>query len=609
MANTSISLTSIDFDTLKSNFQSYLTNQSIFKDYNFDASNMAVLIDLLSYNTYLNSFYLNMVASEMFLDTAQKLDSVVSHAKELNYVPQSAKSAVANISLTLTTTGITSPLTITKGTAFSGQNSNGVFQFVTSDNRNYTSPNNIFQVINLPIYEGVYTSDVYVVDYTNPTQSFVLTNQNIDTDSISVIVTESGVNTEFTQVSTLFGLSNTSNVYFLQAAQNQQYEIVFGDGLLGRIPNNLSVVNVTYRITNGDAAQGISSFQIISDIGVENGGSVVPPTVIVNANSGGGSIAEGIESIRKSAPRYFATQQRAVASDDYSALVLDQFGGEISDVNVYGGELLTPKQYGSVAVCLKPASGTIAPDFLKNQIITYLSTYTSLPVTVKITDPDYIYIGITSTVQYDSTGTTKSAEEIQSIVLNDIANYNSTNLGVFNNDFRFSRFSATIDNSDQSIVSNNTEISIIKRISPLLNYSSSFKLDFNNAAEVENRNNAQGYTAGPPFYDEPALTSSAFTYVDSKGNQYPNSYIRDNNFGVLVVYSDINGVFTVLNNNIGTIDYVNGIAIISNFMTSYYNQYISIYLNPQSNDVLAQLDKIALIDLADVSVNVISKLQ
>jgi len=599
-ANNSVSLTSLDFDTLKAQFQQYLTNQTIFKDYNFAGSNINVLLDILSYNTYLNAFYLNMVASEMFLDSAQKLNSVVSHAKELNYIPKSAKSAEANIAFTVTTSN-SSTLTIPKGTTFTGQNSNGQFVFTTAINQNFTSSNNLFNIQNLQIFEGSYFNDVFVIDYTQGnTQSFVLSNPGIDTDSLTVTVIESGVNTAFTQAETLLGLQSNSNIYFLQPAQNGQYEVVFGDNLFGRIPNNLATVVANYRVTAGDAAQGISSFLITQSLA--NG---VISAITTLANSSGGSASEDIETIRKNAPRYFATQQRAVASDDYSSLIFSQFGGQISDVSVYGGELLNPKQYGTVAICLKPQGATVAPDYVKAEISNYLGNYISLPTKITITDPDYTYIAISANVQYNSTSTTKSADEIKGIVVNAIQTYSNNNLQLFNADFRYSRFSAAIDAADPSITSNETSLLIAKRWSPLLNYSSSVVLDFNNPAEVESRKSAQGYVAGAPFYDEPQVTSSPFTYVNAKGVQWPVSYIRDDNFGKLVVYTTINNVFTIID-YIGTVDYTTGLVSISNLTTSSYDQYISIYMNPQNNDILVNRDKILQIDPADVTVSIIN---
>ena len=456
----------------------------------------------------------------------------------------------------------------------------------------------------LNIYEGSYFQESFVVDYTQETQRFILSNPNIDTSSLTIIATESGVNTQFFPVSTTYNLSNTSNVYFLQAAQNNQYEVVFGDGVLGRIPDNLSVITANYIITNGDAADGISSFSIAQDLGAVpgNGGSVIPATITVVSNSSGGALPEDIESIRKFAPRYFATQQRAVASDDYSSLVLANFSSLISDVNVYGGEQLNPKQYGRVAVCLKPVGGTIAPDYVKNQIQNFLASYVSIPTRVIITDPDYVYLVINSTVQYDQTQTTKLSNELQSIVVNTINQFGMNNLEVFNADFRYSRMVAAIDNSDTSVTSNSTEVLLAKRLVPLLNTATTYTLDYNNPANVEQFNPQIGYNAYTAFSDEPIVTSTAFTYVDSSGNQYPLSYIRDDNVGNLVVYTDINGIFTVINPTLGTINYTAGTMTINNLIVSSYSNYISLYMAPLNKDAIVNRDKILYIDPADITV-------
>ena len=258
MANSALTLSSLDFDSLKQNFKNYLTSNSIFKDYNFNGSNINVLLDVMSYNSYLNSFYLNMVASEMFLDSAQKYDSVVSHAKELNYIPRSIKSSQASLNFTVSTTGISGLLTIPKGTIFSGVNSNGTFSFITDQEQTYSSSNTTYTVTGLNVFEGTLITDSFIIDYTNEFQNFILTNDNIDIDSLIITVNENNVNTNFTRVTTLFDLNSTSNVFFLQVAQNGRYEIVFGDGLFGRIPDNLSTISASYRVTTGATKEGLS---------------------------------------------------------------------------------------------------------------------------------------------------------------------------------------------------------------------------------------------------------------------------------------------------------------------------------------------------------------
>lgn len=600
-SNSSLALTSLDFDTLKSNFITFLQSQSEFKDYKFSGANFNVLLDVLSYNSYLNSFYLNMVASEMFLDSSQKIDSVISHAKELNYTPKSSKSSSANISFSLVATGVNPPFEIPKGTNFYGANANGTFNFVTNQTFNYSSSNTTYDIPNLQILEGSYITDTFIIDYTQESQQFILSNPNIDVDSLTIVVTENSVNSVFTKASTTFNLTSNSNVYFLQAAQNGKYEIVFGDNLFGRLPINSALISANYIVTNGPVADGITTFNCSVDLGKINGGAAILSPITTVSNSSGGSIAENIESIRKFSPRYFAAQQRAITSDDYSSLVLDNFGGQISDVSVIGGQLLSPKRYGVVAVCVKPQNGTVASNYIKSQISNYLLNYIALPNRVIITDPSYIYIKVTSTVNYDITKTNLFPNQIQAIVLNSITNFSKTNLEKFNENFYFSNFSSSIDNLDPSVISNSTTITLVKRISPLLNYPSSYTLYYNNACKVVKRMSAYGYVAGPPFYDEPQITSSPFTYVDSNGVQWPSSYIRDDNYGKIVVYTNVNNIFNILN-YVGTVDYVNGVVTINNLTTSNYGDYIEIYLNPNSNDVLVNQDKIIIIDPSDVFV-------
>jgi len=606
-ANSSLNLASLDFDTLKQNFKTFLASQSVFKDYNFDGSNINVLLDVMAYNSYLNSFYLNMVASEMFLDSAQKYDSMVSHAKELNYIPSSNRSSTADISFSLETSGLSGSLTIPKETKFVGTNSNGSFTFTTDQTTSWSSSNSTYAIANLQIYEGIYFQDTYLIDYNQEAQKFIISNPDIDTSSLTVTVVEDNgqTNTNFTQKTTLFGLKSDSEIFFLQAAQNNKYEIVFGDNLFGRYPKNNALVIANYRLSKGSNADGVSSFTLADNLDLVNNGSINPPLNInVNTNSVGGALQENIESIRYHAPRYFATQQRAVATDDFSSLILSEFGGVINDVNIYGGETLTIPQYGRVVVNVQPKSGTIVPEYIKSEISNYLLNYVSLPTRIIIGDPEYFYCKVSANVQYDSTKTTLFSQDIKSKVIQSITNFSNTNLQAFNLDLRYSKLISAVDNADLSITSNDTNIKMIKRLAPLLNYSTSYSFTYDNPAQVENIGEA-GYEKGPKFYDEPVITSSSFTYIDKNGTQYPLSYIRDDNYGSLVVYTLINNTFTVLNNNLGTIDYSNGKIVINNLLTSFYNDYISLYMTLQNKDIIVNKNKILIIDPADIDVTII----
>jgi len=605
-ANSSLNLASLDFDTLKQNFKTFLASQSVFKDYNFEGSNINVLLDVMAYNSYLNSFYLNMVASEMFLDSAQKYDSMVSHAKELNYIPSSNKSSAADISFSLETIGMSGSLTIPKETKFVGTNSNGSFTFTTDQTTSWTSSNSTYAIANLQVYEGIYFQDTYLIDYNQEAQKFIISNPDIDTSSLTVTVVEDNgqTNTNFTQKTTLFGLKSDSEIFFLQAAQNNKYEIVFGDNLFGRYPKNSALVIANYRVSKGSDADGVSSFTLADNLDLVNNGSINPPlNIVVNTDSVGGALQEDIESIRYHSPRYFATQQRAVATDDFASLILSEFGGVINDVNVYGGETLTIPQYGRVVVNVQPKSGINVPDYIKSEISNYLLNYVSLPTRVILGDPEYFYCKVSANVQYDSTKTTLFSQDIKTKVIQSITEFSNTTLQAFNSDLRYSKLVSMIDSADASITSNDTNIKMIKRLAPLLNYPTSYSFTYNNPLEVEMIGEA-GYVKGPKFYDEPVITSSPFTYVDTDGTQYPLSYIRDDNYGNLVVYTLINNVFTVLKSNIGTVNYSDGVIVINDLVTSLYNNYISLYAALKNKDIIVNKDRILIIDPADIDVTI-----
>ena len=616
MANNSVVLSTLDFDSLKLNLKQYLQTQSVFKDYNFEGSNINVLLDVLAYNSYLNAFYLNMVASEMFLDSAQKYDSVVSHAKELNYLPRSNRSSVSDITLTVDASS-SGQLTIPKGARFSGINSNGSFTFTTNESTTVTSSTNTYTFSNLQIYEGNYFNDTYVVNYDIENQSFLITNDGADIDSLAVTVTENaGANvTIFERRNNLFGLNSNSNIYFVEPTQNSLYEIAFGDNLFGRKPLNGAIVNLEYRVSSGIESEGISKFTLATDLGPTNGKSISATKVTVSSNSAGGANQESIESIRFSAPRYFATQQRAVTTDDYASLVLTNFPEQISDVNVYGGQDVVPKKYGRVIVSVKPASGTIAPDYVKNDITKYLQDFIALPNRVEIADPDYFYCSIISTVQYDSAATTKTAAELKTLVLSSISSYSTNNLEVFDSDLRYSKLVSTIDAADTSIVSNQTDLRLVKRLTPNLNENTTYEIktnnpiDFNSTVYVANVSHEELHTTSFDLHSEhSSVLSSTFTYNATDGGVYPLSFIEDDQQGNLRVFSP-SGNTLIITDRVGTVDYVTGEVTISRLNVSDYTNYISLYIRTETRDLISKQNNILIIDPDDVQISMIEKLQ
>ena len=596
MANTSQSLITLDFATYKASLKNYLKNNPIFKDYEFEGSNLSVLLDLLAYNTFQNGFYTNMALAESFLDSAQLRSSIVSHAKDLNYLPVSAKSSKATVNVSFTASGLTTPYVVPKASPFTTLIKNKSYVFNTNQSVLATAQGNNVYTFSADIYEGLYVNDPFIFQSTTEPQRFKLTNQNIDTDSIAVTVFENGsqYGDIYTVTDTLLGLTPTSKVFFIQAAADGYYEILFGDNIFGRRPLTDAVINVSYRTTNGSDANGAKVFSC--DFDPTNAGELLstPVTTLVSQSSGGND-KESIESIRVYAPRYFATQQRAVSSDDYASIILAKFPNAIDDVNVYGGETLAVKQYGRVVVALKPKDGTIVPDYTKQAISNLLLNYIAVPNKMIITDPEYFYISVDSTVYYDPAITTLQIVDLTTAIQTAISGYSDDNLEKFGKDFRYSRFISVIDNADSAIVSNDTNVKIIKRLTPVINTATSYNIKFNNAIMLED-----GITTA--FQDEPSITSSIFSFVDVKTRQvYTNSYLVDDGIGNIAVFTNAQGVETLINGSIGTVDYNTGTVTLTDLIVADYSGYISLYAKLVNKDIVMSQQNIVSLDLADVN--------
>lgn len=596
MANTSTTqaLLSLDHATNKAALKTFLKNKPQFKDVDFEGSNINLLLDILAYNTFTNAFYTNMALAEGFLDSAQLRSSIVSHAKDLNYLPTSVKSAKTTAVCTFRSSG-SGPYTIARGSPFTTLIKNKSFVFTVPKNIVVSSSNSTF-TFTTDIYEGLYLSDVFLFDSVDDIQRFKLTNLNIDTTSISVTVFEDGsqFGDEYKVTDTLLGLEPDSKVFFVQATQDGYYEILFGDNIFGRQPKAQSLINVQYRVSQGEAANGGKIFSCDFDpTGV--GELIADVTVTAAESASGGSPRQSNESIRSLAPRYFATQQRAVASDDYASLVLSKFSDDIDDVNVYGGETVEPKQYGRVIVALKPTSGTVSPDYVKSDISNMLLKFISIPTRVILADPDYFYAKINTTVQYDTSSTTKQPDEIKGLIQTAMTTFSEDTLEKFGKDFRYSRFVSAIDDADTSIVSNDTAVTIVKKITPKLLFKTSYKIAFNNRVNNEN--------------DVPALTSTAFTWVDlSSETYYENAYLEDDGEGKLCIYTYVGDNETMLTNDIGTIDYTTGLVTINDLLVADYDNHISIEVRPISKDILMNQGNIISIDLEDVTITLSEKL-
>ncbi len=572
-ANTSLNLVGLDFDDMKSSLKQYLSSQSQFLDYDFESSNMNVLLDILSYNTWHNAFYLNMVAAESYLDSAQLRNSVVSHAKELNYVPRSSRSAKAIVDLYFTAN--TNVVTLPKGTSFTSLIGYGLYTFLTPKESVYFSSNGFFQISNLEIYEGIETTDTYVVNYEDPTQKFILTDKAVDTRSIDVRIIEDNDGTElvYNPASTTLGLGADSKVYFLQGAEDYKYEIEFGDNIIGRKPKNGAIVRIIYRVSSGEEANGASRFQLDDEF-VNFSSSPEIRTIEI---ARGGTSEESIESIKFYAPRYFQTQERAVSTSDYE-IILQQRFPEINAISAYGGEELSPPQYGQVFIAIDISDVDGLPTSKVDEYLNFIRPRSPLSIDPSLVEPEYTYYRVDSIIKYNVNDTNYTSDQIKSLVVNKIINYDQTYLNEFKVTFRYSKFLAAIDSiPDSGILSNDTEVTLYKKLKPSYGIQQNYYLKFD--IELSKKGAFLGSTYD--FTDLNVVRSSEFVFNSER------VYIADDGNGTLRIVKDVNGTITVVRPDIGSVNYdtgeVNIVDLTVDFITDGKSE-ISVYIVSASKD-------------------------
>jgi hypothetical protein len=570
MANSSIVLTNLDFDTLKSTFKSYLQSQDRFNDYDFDGANINVLLDVLAYNTYHNAFYLNMVGNEMFLDSAQLRDSVVSHAKELNYVPQSFRSASANVEIRIISSDTTKrSVVIPKGTTFTSRLLDKNYTFTVDENiivSDYVVAGSsvTFTGKNITLYEGYYVNDTYTYTYGTPSK-LIISNKNVDVSSLSVTVVEdSGSSTlVYKRATSMFDLTKDSQVFFVQGAESDSYEIVFGDGVTGRRPKNNSIISIEYRISNGELPNGCNRF--VPDTTIQGETNI---SITTNSAAAGGNVYETTESIKYNAPRHFTSQERAITTEDYETLLKLNFP-EINTVTAYGGEDLNPPQFGKVYVSVDLKEVDALPDIKKLEYYRFLKPRSPVSIDPVFVDPEYTYLGVTSKVNYNVNITSLTADDIKTITGSAILLYAENTLNNFNRTFRYSKLIQAIDNAQVSVISNETDITIIKIATPELGKFLTFDVFYNIPLTVEQQSTQRT--------NQFSVYSSSIQYKGIK------AFIRDNGEGALNVLS---ASTEAVIDTVGTIDYDTGLLQFSNFkIDSFFGSGIKFYAYPRNKDI------------------------
>lgn len=586
-ANTYLQVSELDFEDIRSNLKTYLSSQDQFKDYSFEGSAMAVLLDVLAYNTHYNAYYLNMVANEMFLDTAQQRDSVVSRAKELGYVPVSSVGAQAEVIINITGVDSTiSQITIPKNSKFTTTFDDVTYTYVNPAAKNIpvSTTAGVFSGA-LTIKEGEPLAHSWTVSASNPVR-YILPNAGVDTTSVTVSVQESASDdtlVEFYRASNVTQIYSTSPIYFLEEAADEKYEIIFGSGSLGRSLKAGNIVKVEYLVNNGEATNGADSFSVDS---LNIGTSYTAATITsVTSNALGGRPQETVDSIKFQAPRNYQTQNRAVIASDYERILLSE-NPDLQSVIAFGGEQASPAVFGKVFIAVKPFGEKFATQSRKQSIKTSISDRTPLAVDPVIIDADYTYIIPTLTTYYDVTKSALNDSAVEANVRNAIASFSTNNLGRFGNKLRFSRFVRSLDDtSDGFVLNNDASIKIEKRITPNVNVAELVSLQFNNALRPG------------------SLGSSEFTYDGF------SSFLGDDGLGKVSIfrYSDSKERVNIVP-DAGLIDYNTGLVTVENFLPSAYSDLeLKVNVAPENLDIIPVREQILLLESGDAVINVIGE--
>ena len=596
-----LSVTEFDFDEVKNNLKVFMRNQSEFKDYDFEGSGLSALLDVLAYNTHYLGFNANMLANEMFLDSAQLRSSVVSHAKTLGYTTRSSTAAKAVVDVFLNTTNASA--TMPAGTVFTSSVGNTSYQFVTTQSVTAFNSGSFVQFNNVTIAEGSFVATRYTVDTQNVEQRFVINDDRADTTTLTIKVQNSATDTgsaTYTRATDIAGLTSTSNVYFLQEVEDGKFEVYFGDGILGNAVEDGNIIIMNYVVTNKGAANGASVFS--SSAAIDTVNSVNVRTV---SSSAGGSEPESIESVKYNAPLDYASQGRCVTTEDYKTYVRQLFANTQA-VSVWGGEngsfnsvtgVSDIAEYGKVFISVKSTTGLNLNKIQKSQLVNDLSPYTVASITPVVVDPESLYIILNCNFKYDSNATTSSKESLETLVSNTISTYNTNYLKVFNSVFRHSQFTSLVDNTDNSILSNITTVSLGSFYTPNTSGSFSFTIQFGNP--LFNPHSGHNAAGG-------GIIASTGFYIQDNTNEM---FFDDDGAGNLRIYYLVSGVRTYHSEVAGTVNYATGLISVNPvYITSVSNvdnnvsTAIRLTASPASTDIVGKRNQIIEIDIINTTI-------
>ena len=603
-----VNFSNLDFNQIKTSIKDYLKSNSNFTDYDFEGSNLSTILDVLAYNTYITSYNANMVANEVFIDSASLRENIVSLARNIGYIPRSRKAALATVSFFVDTTDITpvpSTLTLKKGVvaATSGSFGNQSFVFSILDDITVPVIDNIASFNDIQIYEGVLLTSNFTYSSRNANQRFILPNAGVDTELISVKVRENVSSTssvKYRLQDNVFDVDQNSTVYYLQEIEDERYEIFFGDGVLfGKKLEENNFIEVNYITSNGDSGNGIGQFSFSGSLSytrnsieyqVSSGISLLTTGII----SQGGENIESVESIRRYAPRIYSSQNRALSANDYESLIPAKIYPETESISVFGGEELIPPQYGKVFISIKPRTGDFIPNLIKENIKRDLKKYAVAGIVPEILDLKYLFVEVDSKVYYN-TNLAPSSAFVSSIIQSNATKYSeSTDLNKYGARFKYSKFLKIIDDSHESVTSNITKIQIRRDLRVALNTIAEYQIGFGNAFHIKSMD---GYN----------IKSSGFRISEFQETVYlsdiPDSNRTTGSIFLFTVPNVNSTTATVLKRNVGTIDYANGIITLNpiNILEGKLKDgqsIIEISTIPKSNDVIGLQDLYLQLDIS-----------
>ena len=603
-----VNFSNLDFAQIKTTLKEYLKANSNFTDYDFEGSNLSSIIDVLAYNTYITSYNANMITNEVFIDSATLRENVVSLARNIGYVPRSRKAATASISFFVDCSGVLptpATLTLKKGPIASSEGAFGGQSFIFSILEDITVPVNdgIAYFDDIIISEGTLLTSNFTYSGRNPNQKFILPNSGIDTALLSVTVKgnqQSTTSTKYTTQDSLLDIKSDSKVYYLQEIENERYEIFFGDGIFGKKLEEGNFITINYITCNGDSANGVNQFQFSGKLTyTRNSQEYTVTTGISLLTTGvtaqGGEVIESVDSVKKFAPRIYASQNRALTANDYETLIPSKIYPETESISVFGGEELVPPQYGKVFISIKPRTGDFLPNLIKENIKMRLKKYAVAGIVPEILDLKYLYIEVDSKVYYNS-NMAPSAEFVSTLVQENTTKYSeSTELNRYGARFKYSKFLSIIDDSSEAVTSNITTVQMRRDLRVALNSFAEYQIGFGNEFYIKSMN---GYN----------IKSSPFKTTDSTDDVYlsdiPNTN-RETGSLFLFTLPDVGSTNpTIIKRNVGNINYKKGIITINpiNIISGKLKDgqtIVELSACPKSNDVIGLQDLYLQLDISN----------